>query len=419
MSPRSFNTSDDPEVRIDAVYGDLQVEGWERSEILLQSNNDETAALKQEGQAFQVKTTGDCVLNLPSKARLTVVSVHGGARIRKLESPVKTGKVLGSLAFDDVSQAQVESVYGELLAKGVAGTLTIDQVLGNAWIENVKGNCSIERVAGDLDVRGAGGDVRASARGDAHVHLETQTGTSYQIEASGNIEFSTPAGTNAKVQITSRANKIRLNLPDGNRVLEGKTYDLSLGDGTASIILTASGSVSFHCGEGSASGEQEASQAFPRIAEDFSQKISGEVELQLDTQMKILDEQMAHLSESIARAGVAPAESDRIMRRARESSERANLRAQEKLKRAREKLDRKLAAAQRKVDESEQAAGQRRGSQEKQTWSFEWPAPPSSSQRDSGRSDEESLLILRMLEQKKITLEQAEQLLAALEGNSG
>ncbi len=122
--------------------------------------------------------------------------------------------------------------------------------------------------------------------------------------------------------------------------------------------------------------EQEASQAFARIAEDFSQKISGEVESNLDTQMKILDEQMAHLSESIARAGVAPVEADRIMRRAQESSERANLRAQEKMQRAREKLDRKLAAAQRKVDESERAAGQRRESQEKQTWSFEWPARP-------------------------------------------
>ncbi len=34
-------------------------------------------------------------------------------------------------------------------------------------------------------------------------------------------------------------------------------------------------------------------------------------------------------------------------------------------------------------------------------------------------SDEESLMILRMLEQKKISLAEAEQLLEALEGKSG
>jgi hypothetical protein len=84
------------------------------------------------------------------------------------------------------------------------------------------------------------------------------------------------------------------------------------------------------------------------------------------------------------------------------------------MQRAREKLDRKLAAAQRKVDESERSSGR----QEKRTWSFEWPSSSAPAQREPEVSDEERLMILRMLEQKKISLEQAEQLLQALEGNS-
>jgi hypothetical protein len=419
MSPRSLNSSEDPDVRVDAVYGDLQVAGWERSEILLESNSYETAALKQEGQIFRVKTTGDCMLHLPSKAKLAVASVHGSARITMLESQVKTTRVLGSMAFDNVGEAQVESVYGELLARGFTGNLLIGQVLGNVWIEHVKGNCSIERVAGDLDVRSVGGNLHASARGDVHIRLETLGGTAYKIVANGNIEFSAPQGINASVQISSKGNDIRLNLPDGERTFQETNHELVLGDGGASILLTAGGSVSFHCGESEAPGEQEASQVFARFAEDFSQKIGGEVETQVETQMKILDEQMEHLAESIARSGLAPAEADRIMRRARESSDRANLRAQEKLQRAREKLDRKLAAAQRKVEARERAAGQSRTSQEKQTWSFEWPAHPSPNQDKSEGSDEERLLILRMLEQKKISLAEAEQLLQALEGKDG
>ena len=419
MSPRSLTTSAEPEVLVVAVYGNLNIEGWERAEILLQSNNDETAVLRQEGQAIHVKTTGDCLLHLPFKAKLAVANVHGGARMKMVYSPIVTGRVLGSLAFDEVGAIQVESVYGELLARGIAGDIIIDQVLGNAWIEDVKGKCSLERVAGDLDVRSAGGDVRASASGDAHVHLVTFTGMSYVIEASGNIAFSVPGNIDAKVQISSRGNDITLNLPDGNRRLADRNHELTLGNGTASISLTASGSVTFRCGEAGTPGDQEASQAFARIAEDFSQKISGEVESQLETRMKILDEQMAHLSESITHAGVAPAEADRIMRRARESSERVNLRAQEKMQRAREKLDRKLAAAQRKVDERARVAGQRRESQEKRTWSFEWPTHTSPAQREPEASDEERLIILRMLEQKKISLAEAEQLLEALEGKSG
>jgi DUF4097 and DUF4098 domain-containing protein YvlB len=415
MSLRSLITSAEPIVLVDAVYGNLQVEGWERAEIQLQSNSDETAALRQDGEAYRVKTTSDCLLHLPYQASLTVTSVHGGARIKLVHKPVTAGRVLGSLAVDDTGAIHAESVYGEIIARGVAGDLTIDQVLGNAWIEDVKGNCSLDRVAGDLEMQNIGGDVRASASGDAHIRLDSLGGMSYKIEASGDIAFNVPEAINAKIQISCRGNNITLDLPDGQRRLETRSHELTLGNGNASILLKASGSVSLRCGEGSTSGAQETDQAFARIAEDFSQKISGDI----DTQMKILDEQMEHLSESISRVGMASVETDRIMRRARESSERANVRAQQKMQRAREKLDRKLAAAQRKVEENERESGQQRESQNKKTWSFEWPTPASPAQREPEVSDEERLMILRMLEQKKISLAEAEQLLEALEGKSG
>jgi hypothetical protein len=419
MSPQSLITGDEPEVLADSVYGDLQVEGWERPEILLQSNNGEAASLKQEGQIIRLRASGDCLLRLPYKGKLTIANVHGGARVKKIKSPVTIHRVLGSLALDNVGATQVDSVYGELLARGVEGNLIIDQVLGNAWVEDVKGSSSLGRVAGNLDVRKAAGDVRASARGDVQVWLESQAGTTYKIEASGNIIFGSTNNLDARIQISSRNNDITLSLPDGSRRLAARTHELTLGAGTASISLTASGSVSLRCGEGGAQGEQEASQAFARAAEDFSQKISRDDESQLETQMKILDEQMAHLSESIARSGVPSVEADRILRRARESSERANLRAQEKMQRAREKLDRKLAAAQRRVEERERATAGRKEGQEKRTWSFDWPTTSSPAQSQGEASDEERLMILRMLEQKKISLAEAEQLLEALEGDGG
>jgi hypothetical protein len=415
MSPRSFITSDEPEVLVDVVYGNLQVEGWERLEILLQSNSDETAALRQDGQAFRITTTGDCLLHLPYQARLTVANVHGGARIKLIHTPVTAGRVLGSLALDDIGAIQVESVYGEILARGVAGDLTVDQVLGNAWIEQVKGNCTLQRVAGDLEMQNVGGDVRVSASGDAHIHLDSLSAMSYVVEARGDIAFSVPEAIDAKIQISIRGDAITLDLPDGMRRLDARSHELTLGNGTASVLLKASGSVILRCGEGSAGGDQETDQAYARNAEDFRQKISGEVE----TQMKIMDEQMAHLSASLSRAGVGTIESERIIRRARESSERANLRAQEKMQRARERLDRKLATAQRKAEERERAAGQQRPGQGKKTWSFEWPTPAAPAQREPEVSDEERLMILRMLEQKKISLAEAEQLLEALEGKSG
>jgi DNA-binding transcriptional MerR regulator len=128
-----------------------------------------------------------------------------------------------------------------------------------------------------------------------------------------------------------------------------------------------------------------------------------------------LNEQMASLTASISRAGLSPEETERIMQRARERSERANAQTQEKVRRAQEKLERKLETARRKEEQRGQQSGggARYG---RSAWQFNFPPTPPAPPAKESVSDVERLTILRMLEQKKITIDEAEQLLSALEG---
>jgi hypothetical protein len=103
---------------------------------------------------------------------------------------------------------------------------------------------------------------------------------------------------------------------------------------------------------------------------------------------------------------------------------------QEKMRRAQEKLDRKIAEAQHRAEQRAREAERRarvherhagdKEHREHRGWHFDWPSPPAtpaaSAQPSDPISDDERMVILRMLEQKKITPEQAEQLLSALEG---
>ena len=92
--------------------------------------------------------------------------------------------------------------------------------------------------------------------------------------------------------------------------------------------------------------------------------------------------------------------------------------ARESTARAQERMERKMAAAQRKVERKARSAERH---DRDHSWRFVWTAPAGvstaeSSVAESNATDDERLMVLRMLEQKKITLEQAEKLLEALEG---
>jgi hypothetical protein len=189
------------------------------------------------------------------------------------------------------------------------------------------------------------------------------------------------------------------------------------------MALSAGGSVYLSVREADKSEDEEQPGAFgfegfSRMPDDFSEQISRQVEAQLEAQMaamnRQINEQMANLNATIGKAGMSAEEADRIMRRARERSERAAAQAQEKVRRAQEKIERKLEAERRREEQRSQGYtwGARSG---RGAWHVNFSAPPPPPPKESV-SDEERLMILRMLEQKKISLAEAEELLSSLEG---
>ena len=411
MGTRTFTTSPTPQVIIEAIYGDLQIKGWERSEVLVKSSEEEGAGLVEQGDTLRVRSRGDCLLNLPVGSGITISSVYGRAGIQGVSGALNIGRVLGSLQLLDVGETHIDSVYGELRLDHVAGGVSVSQVLGNTIVRDVQGSCSMERIAGNLDLRDTRGDIRASVGGNAHLRLGTLSGELYQVNSGGELVFKAPGDINAQVSLSCGAGRIRVDIPAGTNTYHERAHQLVLGSGEVKIELSAGGAIVFAAREQDKPLEDETvvSESFTPLFEDFGQQVAA----QIQDSMKILDARMSGLSASLAGAGLSPAESERIMRRAHMSSERA----QEKMQRARERLDHKLAAAQRKVEHKERAARRRKEGQARTTYSFEWPTPPvpPAPPGYSPVTDEERLIVLRMLQEKKITLAEAEQLLAAMD----
>ena len=414
MTQKSIPAGPAPNVDLQAVQGNLQVKGWDRSEVLLRTRDDNPVLEKQDDRII-VRCMGDCEVRLPHDASVSAAMIHGNAQFMLIEGELKIDQVLGNLEMRDIDQAQVGNLHGNLVVQQASNDLQVGQVLGSALVRDVQGNCVLQRVAGNLDVRDAEGDIDASAQGNARVRLCLLAGKQYHIQADGDVQCVVPEDASLRLSLRSQGRRIRIQLPDGKTTLAEENYNLNLGKGEAEMALIAGGTLLFVTRESDWAEDMEdvqgeLNEAFNEFSEELGQQNSGEMEAQIETQMELLDEHLAKLETLISTSGMPPEEADRVMRHAREARERANVRAQEKMRRARQKMERKLEAAQRKSEMKMKAAERRSTSQPRQSWKFEWPAPPAGPEAPESVSDEERLMILQMLEQKKISIAEAEQL---------
>lgn len=410
MSNQTLDTGPVPEVFFDQALGDLQVRGWEEPRLVIQAEP-ETLQLKQQDDVIHLTCQGDCDLRLPIGATLRIGEVNGDLGLKLLEDQLIIGEVRGDLILRNVAATQIHTVHGDLAIKNASDDLHIDLVYGDADIRQVAGQCMLNEARGDLDLASVDGDIQVNVQGNARLRLTEMSGTDYKIRAAGDIYCYLTDDADAQISLTSEGERIKVRLPQGSNTFRQAQHELTLGEGTVSLTLVAGGAIYLFV-EKTGWGEAEAPYGFPGAAAGaFGQQIAQQVEAQMAEMTRRLNEQMEHLSDRLGKIGLTPEESERIVEQARRASEREASRTQEKLRRAQEKLERKLEAQRRRAEQRAQIADRR---SRRHTWSFEWPAPPTSPKSTS--TEEERLLILRMLEQKKITLEQADRLLSALEG---
>ena len=421
MNKQRISTSLAPEVIIEEIGGNLQVKGWDEPEVLVQADPN-LLHLEEQDDVVRLSCDGNCEIRVPSGASLQIGAAHGEARLRLLEDGLNIETIHGSLFLRNVAETNVEMVHGELIARQIAGDLKVNNVQGNVTARDVQGQCLLENVNGNLDLRDIEGDIQATLNGNARLRLGTISGSQYAIHADGNVHCRLPADASLSMDLSSEGQNISIKKEDGSRLYQQTNCKVTLGEGTAAMTISAGGSIYISANEASGSDDEDSPSAyegFDRIPDDFSEQISRQVEAQLEAQMEMmnrqLNEQMASLTASISRAGMSPEETERIMQRARERSERANAQTQEKVRRAQEKLERKLEAARRREEQRSQQTGwgARYG---RGAWQVNFPPNPPAPPAKDSVSDEERLTILRMLEQKKITIAEAEQLLSALEG---
>jgi hypothetical protein len=426
MEKQFLETGLSPRVTLN-VSGHLTVKGWDESQVQVRTSSAENLVLEQQDDVISIRCTDQCTLNVPSQASLSMQTINGHATLKALQGEIVGEIINGNIDLRNVGSVTLHKVDGNVSARDVDGEMSLDKVNGNITVRDIQGNFSVkEQVNGNLNLYDADGNASGSADGNVNLRLDPSPGKSYDFEANGNIVCRLAEGVSAEIVI-ERANKISINLPisvagDDEKQAEQHPvapYTLTLGEGDSKIRLSSSASVIL----GSEAPEWDFAEDIDfEIGDEISElseSITEQVAQQLESQMEILEQQlemqMEMLSAKLGMAGIAAEEARRIEERSRQSAERATQRAQEKIRRAQERLEQKLAAAQRKAEQKARIAARKSRVHPRHSFSINIPSHPAPPVGDPV-SDEERIVILRMLEQKKINLEEAEQLLAALEG---
>ena len=428
MGTQSIPTSLAPEVIIAQVSGDLYVKGWDRPEVTVMARQGDLTLEKQNDEVH-LSCRSNCDIRLPHGTTLKVNEVDGNAQLKLLEERLMVGEVRGSLAIRDVVSAQVETVHGNVSVKGVSGDFEARQIKGNAEVRKIQRNCYLEEVQGNLDGWDVEGEVRMHVRGNVYLHLSVMSGADYRIHSDGNVHCYLPEDASLKLSLSSQGEMIKVRLAGQSSTIHQAQYELTLNGGEASLEVSAAGSIHLFSKqpEWGEVDETDFEADLGSKPEEFSHQVAQQVEAQIQAQLEMvthqMNEEVARISERLSSSGLSPEEIERIVEQARQTSERKSARVQEKLQRAQEKMERKLEAALRRHERRAEEFD-RRTRYGKHAWSFQWPTPsmsitPSQPPEKEAVTEEERLMVLRMLEQKKITPEEADRLLAALEGREG
>lgn len=413
-----LETSETPTIIIEKVDGDLILKGQNRAQILVKASEEEGVEFQEDGEQVSLRCPADCTIYIPHRAAVQLNKVGGDASIKALDGQVECGKVGGDLLLRDVGVLQVTEIGGDLSAKRVRGDLVIGRVGGTVIVRDVDGQFSGREIGGHLNLRDVSGGVVATAGGNVEVLLSPVPWQTYAIQAGGNIFCRLSEESSAEVHMISGANNIRLALPEiSKRISEGQ-YTATIGENGPQINLQAGASVELRSRTSGweTFGEVDIDLESAQL-EDLTTEIENQVNQQLEGITEQLDSYLSQLAGGLD-ADLSPEKRQRIqdkIHRAQERSQRAN-------ERAREKLHRKLEAAQRKLEQRSQerihpVRPPRPPAPPSPAKRFVWPMQEETQAESAEEvSDEERLLILKMLEQNQISTAEAEQLLSALEG---
>jgi hypothetical protein len=325
--------------------------------------------------------------------------VKGDSKITHLEAKAAIEHINGDLIARHIGETHIVKVFGDCIAKYISDDLNVQHVGGDMIAQNIEGDLVIDNVGGDLQVRDVGGSCTCSnVNGDLEVVVDFREGNSYQFGSHASITFGLTSEVNAifivpkevNISVDDSLSDIELSIedhPSGQQIIVGE------GGGEVHVLRAQNVELTYRSG------------FHVDISIDLEDQID-EVSRQVNERLSGLGEMLGiHTQNALDSATDAISQSTGFVKKFKiKDTERRVQRAEERANRHTERMQRH---AERQAKRAERRA--------EKMLRFSKRQREQEIQNDPV-SNEERLMILRMVEEGKLTIEEAEKLLSALEG---
>ena len=405
MADKIIPIEDISKLEIPSTGGNLILNGWTRDEIRIRNFTDQDF-LKKTKTKLELSFPGDGLISIPHQLSLDVKSVGGDGVIKGLGSSLKVESIGGDLTLSDINKATVDSVEGDVFAKRIQGDLLIKQIGNDCLVDNLRGQLSIEQIGNDFQIREVSGGISVQAAGDGQIYFSPVPWQAYQISVVGNLSVGLPDDCNAELSLQSDNNEIIIKLGSIDENIDQFEYQMVLGEGGAVVMLSAGGKLFVSSDIYSwFSGFQLDSKEIKDLAADFSNQTTGQIRNHLGNLEIDLKESLAGLSEKLDTLGLSEEILKELKDQVEDTSHLAVQKAEAAAIKAAAKLEKNLAKIQQEAHKLKRKSSE-----------FDLSEFLSSQAEKREVSEKERLMILEMLQEKRISLEEADELLKALEG---
>jgi hypothetical protein len=364
MTNRTISVGSTPQIFIEAIGGDLSIVGWEGEDLLIKADDDD-ADLKQDGDRVIITSHGDLTLRVPRLATLCTKTVDGDIALRGVNGDIEIDKAQGDVSIRDIGNVKIGSVQADLNLRTSRGNVKIKNIFGDASIRDVQGDVSLDSVGDDLALREVQGNLWTNVGGDVVLYLDPQLGKNYSVNAGDDVMLILSPSADANLEL--KGDEIYLDWPGVPFSDESTSRIVTLGSGASRISISAGGELRV--------SNREKTQHSPEEFGNFASM-------------------MLDWSDFGTQLGA------KISRRVEDATRRISNQAERVARRAEAKLRGKAVHGRVNIGPWD--------------WNIDSSTitPPVSSEPVS---EGERLVILKMLAEKKISAEEADKLLAALE----